>query len=108
MKNSSDDRHEPRKTFSPLIRALTLFLSNKRPMANERTDTVKAKIKKKHSGHHKQVYSVEEASEFLAVSESTVRRLVSRGELRASRTNGNTGGRILISRRALEEFLGGV
>ena len=68
----------------------------------------KIKIKKKGSGHHKQVYSVEEASEFLEVSESTVRRLVSRGDLRASRTNGNTSGRILISRLALEEFLGGV
>ena len=53
-----------------------------------------------------QVFSVCEAAKFLHLSQSTVRRLILKGAIRAVRTNGNQRGRILISRQALLEFLG--
>jgi excisionase family DNA binding protein len=57
------------------------------------------------SGPERKVFSVKEASEELGLSESTVRRMISREELRVSRTCGESG-RIVISRQALDEFLG--
>jgi excisionase family DNA binding protein len=53
----------------------------------------------------KRVYDVAGASEELGLSESTVRRMISDKRLRVSRTYGESG-RIVISRQALDEFLG--
>ncbi|WP_298445859.1 helix-turn-helix domain-containing protein [Ferrimicrobium sp.] len=50
------------------------------------------------------VYTVAEAAQMLTLSTSTVRRLVKKEALRAVRTHGN-GGRVLISHKALSEFL---
>jgi excisionase family DNA binding protein len=57
------------------------------------------------SGPERKVFSVKEASEELGLSESTVRRMISDNRLRVSRTCGESG-RIVISRQALDEFLG--
>jgi excisionase family DNA binding protein len=53
-----------------------------------------------------QVFAVCDAAKFLHLSQSTVRRLIKKGGLRAVSTNGNQRGRILISRQALMAFLG--
>ena len=53
-----------------------------------------------------QVFAVCDAAKFLHLSQSTVRRLILKGAIRAVRTNGNQRGRILISRQALIQFLG--
>jgi excisionase family DNA binding protein len=68
----------------------------------------KKKDKEQSSAPHQvqQVFAVREAALFLRLSESTVRRLILKGAIRAVRTNGNQRGRILISRPALLEFLG--
>ncbi|MDA8209791.1 MAG: helix-turn-helix domain-containing protein [Actinomycetota bacterium] len=51
-----------------------------------------------------QVYTIDEARVILKVSRDTVRRLISRGRIKCVRT-GRYGGRVLISERALEEFM---
>ena len=53
----------------------------------------------------KLVYTVAEAAKILTLSNSTVRRLIKKGVLRAVRTSG-IGGRVLIPYQALQEFLG--
>ena len=50
------------------------------------------------------VFTIDEAAEYLRVSRSTVSRLISDNRLRFVRT-GRYGGRVLISERALEEFI---
>ena len=53
----------------------------------------------------KLVYTVAEAAKILTLSNSTVRRLIKHDLLRAVNTHGS-GGRVLISYQALQEFLG--
>jgi excisionase family DNA binding protein len=48
------------------------------------------------------VFSIREVSEALGLHPNTVRALISRGELRATRV----GRRILVSRKALDDLLG--
>ncbi len=50
------------------------------------------------------VYTIDGAGEYLGVSRSTVSRLIKGGRIRFVRT-GRYGGRVLISERALEEFI---
>ena len=50
------------------------------------------------------VLTIDEAAEYLGVSRSTVSRLITTGRIRCVRT-GRYGGRVLISERALEEFV---
>ncbi len=51
--------------------------------------------------HERQMNSIAEAANILAVSERTVRRLIKRGELGAVHANR----RVLIPRRELEDFV---
>ncbi len=62
-------------------------------------------FKQSQSRPSKRVYDVAGASEELGLSESAVRRMISDKRLRVSRTCGESG-RIVISRQALDEFLG--
>ena len=50
------------------------------------------------------VYTIDGAAEYLGVSRSTVSRLIKDARIRCVRT-GRYGGRVLISERALEEFI---
>ena len=62
--------------------------------------------KKKKRAHHRRAYSVAETGELLAMSVSTVRRMIKDGRLRAVRTCGTSRGRIIISEAAIDEYLG--
>ena len=62
--------------------------------------------KKKKRAHHRRAYSVAETGELLAMSVSTVRRMIKDGRLRAVRTCGTSRGRIIISEAAINEYLG--
>lgn len=53
-----------------------------------------------------EVVTVAEAAEVARVSESTIYRVVERGELLARRTATGRGSRVLIARHALEQWLG--
>jgi excisionase family DNA binding protein len=74
-------------------------------VGSSRKKRSKKAFKKSQSRPGKGAYDVAGVSKKLGVSESTVRRMINRKELRVSRTCGDSG-RIVISRQALDEFLG--